>query len=246
MPYAIQLTGVYRIVNRAERTAYVGSSRNLLKRRAEHFRLLRKGVHPNQNLQHAFNVHGENAFDWIEEISCTEENDARELELQLLKGELTFDEDTSSYNIAFDAFPMMGRTHSDYTKQRISDTKKACAKPLTQEAQQKLIVGQTKRRLSDPDHKQKVRYIVENDHLSYAERARAVGISTSSARKLFLRYAKDYGKVPPPPRVSYDRGVAEKLEYIRANPDKTLKTLARELGCSANSVGVLVRRYNLR
>jgi group I intron endonuclease len=245
MPYATQHTGVYRIVNHAERLCYVGSSRNLFKRRAEHFRLLRRGEHPNERLQTAFNAYGEDVFEWIEEASCTEEQDAREIELLVLKGELTFEE-APGYNIALDAFPMMGRLHSDYTKQKISETKRAQAKALTPNEAKHLAQAQTDRRLKDPAHRAKIEYVVNNDHLSYAERARVVGLQPSSVRKLYLQYAAAYGKTPPPRRLSYDRGVSDKVEFIRSNPDKTFKTLARELGCSANSVSVLARRYKLR
>lgn len=245
MPYAAPATGVYRLVNHAEWLCYVGSSRNLAKRRAEHFRLLRRNEHPNPRLQTAFNVYGENVFEWIEEVSCSEEEDAREIELMALKGELTFEE-AAGYNIACDAFPMLGRTHTEYTKQRISGTKKAQAKPIDAAGSKKLSDAQTARRLADPEYRRKLDYIMNNEHLSYAERGRAVGIEPSSARKLFLRYAAAYGKVPPPKRASYDRGVDEKLQFIRDNPDKTFTALARELGCSPASVGVLVRRYNLR
>ena len=245
MPYAVQTTGVYRLVNRVEQRCYVGSSRNLAKRRAEHFRLLRRNEHPNPRLQTAFNVYGKDAFEWVEEVSCAEEPDAREIELLILKGELTFEE-AADYNIACDAFPMLGRKHTEYTKQRISEVKKLQAKPLDKIATQNLCTAQTARRLANPEHRRKIEFIVNNDHLSYAERARAVGMETGSARKLFLRYAPAYGKVLPPKRTSYDRGIDEKIQFIRDNPDKTFKVLARELSCSPNSVAVLARRYNLR
>jgi group I intron endonuclease len=245
MPYAEKLTGVYRIVNRAEKLCYVGSSGNLLKRRAEHFRQLRKNQHPNARLQTAYNVYGEDVFEWIEEVSCAEEADARELELLVLKGDLLFEE-APGYNIALDASPMMGRTHSEYTKQKISETKRSQAKPLDIAARKQLEQAQTARRLSNEEHRKRVQFIVENDHLSYVDRAKAVGLQPSSVRKLYLQHAAAYGKKPPPARPSYDRGISDKVEHIRSNPDKTFKTLASELGCSANSVSVLARRYNLR
>jgi group I intron endonuclease len=245
MPYAKRLTGVYRLVNHADKLCYVGSSTNMLKRRAEHFRLLRNGEHPNYRLQAAFNSHGEDAFEWVEEVSCDEEADARELELLILKGDLSFGE-VPGYNIALDAFPMLGRTHSDYTKNKISQTKLAQTKPLEPAAHKKLQNAQIVRRMADDAHREKVEYIVNNDHLSYADRARALGMSLSTVRKIYLRYADAYGRIPPPPRPSYDRDISDKVEFIRANPDKTFRMLARELGCSANSVSVLVRRYKLR
>jgi len=245
MPYASQHTGVYRLVNRVERVSYVGSSRNLLKRRAEHFRLLRQGKHPNARLQAAFTQYGEAAFEWVYEVACVDLEDAREIELAALRGDLTFDESVE-YNIARDAFPMMGRTHSAATKDRISKTKQGAARPLDARARQTLQTAQRARRLSDPEHAERVRFVMDNDHLSYAERARYLGLSLSTVRKLYLRYASDYGKRPPPARPSYDRGIAQKLEYIRAHPEKTLKAIAQDLNCSVTSISALVRRYLLR
>jgi group I intron endonuclease len=245
MPYAVKTIGVYRIVNRTERLCYVGSTRNLAKRRAEHFRLLRRGEHPNHRLQTAFNVYGEQAFEWVEEVSCSDIQDAQEIELGVLKGETTFEE-VAGYNIARDSFPMMGRAHTEYTKQRIAATKRAQAKPLDEATRNKLSAAQIARRLSNPKFLSKLQYIMNNDHLSYAERGRAVGMDTSSVRKLFLRHAATYGKVVSPKRASYDRGVGEKIQFIRDHPGKTFSSLARELSCSPISVAVLARRYNLR
>jgi len=245
MPYASPQTGVYRLVNRTECVSYVGSTSNLQKRRAEHFRLLRHGRHPNRLLQAAFTRYGEATFDWVDEVACVDLADAREIELATLRGDLSFEE-SAGYNIARDAFPMMGRTHSASTKERISQSKSAGARPLGAPARQKLQDSQRTRRFADPAHAARVQFIMDNDRLSYAERARYVGLSLSTARKLYLRYASDYGKRPPPTRPSYDRGVAPKLEYIRAHPEKTLKAVAQDLGCSATSISALVRRYQLR
>lgn len=245
MPYADRQAGVYRIVNKTERVSYVGSSGHLLKRRAEHFRLLRRGDHPNARLQTAFSAHGADAFEWLPEVVCDELSDAREVELSVLRGDLAFEE-VVGYNIAVDAFPMLGRTHTAFTKAKIAATKRHAARPLAASETEKLAAAQRTRRRADPEHAKRLQYIMDNEHLSYAERARYVGISVSSARKLFLRYAAEYGKQPPMPRRSYDRGLEHKLEYIRANPTKTLRALAQDLGCSATSISALVRRYQLR
>ena len=245
MPYATARAGVYRLVNRVEHLAYVGSSSNLQKRRAEHFRLLRLGAHPNARLQAAFFCYGEAAFDWVEEVDCADLADARELELLILRGELQFEEGPG-YNLAVDAFPMLGRTHTAHTRQRIAATKRAAARPLSPVETQAAEQAQRTRRLADSEHASRVRYVVENAHLTYAERARAIGVTTSTARKMYLRYAPSYGKVLAPARPSYDRGVAGKVEYIKARPGMTIKALAIDLACSATSVSTLIRRYKLR
>lgn len=54
--------GVYAIVHLASGKRYVGSSVNIRRRRASHFRELRSGSHSNRHLQAAWNKYGEDAF----------------------------------------------------------------------------------------------------------------------------------------------------------------------------------------
>lgn len=48
-------SGVYQILNKANGKIYIGSSANLIKRKNEHFRLLKKNKHKNRYLQFSFN-----------------------------------------------------------------------------------------------------------------------------------------------------------------------------------------------
>ena len=54
--------GIYQIRNAVNGKVYVGSSVNLINRRAEHFRQLRKNIHHNIKLQYSYNKHGEPSF----------------------------------------------------------------------------------------------------------------------------------------------------------------------------------------
>ena len=54
--------GIYQIRNVVNEKVYVGSSVNLINRRAEHFRQLRKNMHHNIKLQYSYNKHGESSF----------------------------------------------------------------------------------------------------------------------------------------------------------------------------------------
>jgi group I intron endonuclease len=245
MPYAQRQCGVYRLLNAAANVAYIGSSINVQKRRAEHFRLLRKNEHPNYNLQRAYNAYGPDSFICHYEVICDDIEDARQIELAVLKKELQFDND-DLYNIAFDKYPMLGRNHSTHTKQKIAQTKQKNAAAISKQTQQKLSAVQRARRLASSEHRRKIEYIVGNAHLSYAERARSVGITASNARKLFLRYAPLYGVTPPASRPSYARDVQDKIEYIRNNPNKPYTEIARYFGVSSATIGRLARHYKLR
>lgn len=56
------MKGVYKIKNMVNQKYYLGSSKEIEKRKIRHFRDLKKGVHHNLYLQRAFNKYGENNF----------------------------------------------------------------------------------------------------------------------------------------------------------------------------------------
>ena len=66
------LGGVYQIVNKINDKRYIGSSINLNRRRSNHFSNLRKdkSVHP--HLQAAWNLYGEDAFEFGHILICEE------------------------------------------------------------------------------------------------------------------------------------------------------------------------------
>lgn len=55
-------SGIYRIVCTSTGKIYIGSSVHLHERQREHWNNLKRGMHPNQLLQHAWNKYGESAF----------------------------------------------------------------------------------------------------------------------------------------------------------------------------------------
>lgn len=54
--------GIYQIRNVVNGKVYVGSSVDLINRRSNHFRQLRKNIHHNIKLQYSYNKHGELSF----------------------------------------------------------------------------------------------------------------------------------------------------------------------------------------
>ena len=63
-PYIVgpSKSGVYAWINLVNGKVYVGSSRNIPKRRAEHLRFLRNGNHHSPHLQAAWDSYGRDAF----------------------------------------------------------------------------------------------------------------------------------------------------------------------------------------
>lgn len=58
----VSVGGIYFIVNRENSKVYIGSAKNLVKRKCNHFHELRNKSHHNKHLQAAFNLYGEETF----------------------------------------------------------------------------------------------------------------------------------------------------------------------------------------
>lgn len=60
--------GIYKIVSKIDGKVYVGRSKNIVARLADHFKLLKVSRHPNRHIQSAFNKYGRKNFHY--EILC--------------------------------------------------------------------------------------------------------------------------------------------------------------------------------
>ena len=189
MPYKINTCGIYKIVNKATGQCYVGQSQRTEKRIKEHFRLLRWDKHPNQHLQHAYNKYGAENFYGAIEVECQDLKELDRLEEAFLNHQAWFEESTV-YNIAdFAKAPMRGKTHSEETRERIRFGRRASTFDFrSPEYRATLSKAQMARFHADPKYVARLKYIVENDHMSYAERARHLGKDLSSTRRLALKY----------------------------------------------------------
>jgi group I intron endonuclease len=189
VPYKIDVCGIYKIVNRVTGQCYVGQSQRVKKRLKEHFRLLRWGKHTNPHLQNAYNKYGSDAFYGAIEVECKNLDELDQLENAFLKGDAWFEEPTV-YNIAdFAKAPMRGKQHSEEVKQRIRLGRRATTFDYrSPEYRATLSQAQMARNHSDPKFVAKLKFIVDNPDLTYAERARRLGSDTSSVRKLALKY----------------------------------------------------------
>lgn len=196
MPYKIDICGLYKIVNTATGQCYVGQSQRVKKRLKEHFRLLRLNKHSNPHLQHAFNKYGEAAFIGEIEVEVQDLAELDMLETAFLRGAAWFDE-PSVYNIAdFAKAPMRGKTHSLEVRERIKLGRRATTFDYKSDEYRKTLSdAQMARHHSDPKFIAKLKFILENPDMSYAERARRLGADTSPVRKLALKYAYLKGKL---------------------------------------------------
>ena len=189
MPYKIDVCGVYKIVNKATSQCYVGQSQRCKKRLKEHFRLLRWNKHTNPHLQNSYNKYGEDNFYGAIEAECENLEELDRLEEAFLQGDAWFDEPTV-YNIAdFAKAPMRGKTHSEEVREKIRLGRRATTfNYQSPEYRKTLSDAQMARLLADPKFVAKVKYILDNPDMSYAERARQLGADTSSVRRLALKY----------------------------------------------------------
>jgi len=189
MPYKIDSCGVYKIVNTVTGQCYVGQSQRVKKRLKEHFRLLRGNKHTNPHLQNAYNKYGADAFYGALEVECEDLNELDALEEAFLKGDAWFEEKTV-YNIAdFAKAPMRGKTHTEETKEKIRLGRRACSFDFqSPEYRATLSKAQMARFHSDPKFIAKLKFVLDNSHMSYAERARKLGSDTSAVRRLALKY----------------------------------------------------------
>jgi len=196
MPYKYEHPGVYKIANSVTNECYVGQSVRVLKRISDHKCNLRKGTHSNPRLQNAWNKYGEEAFTFEVVAECDSYDDLDELENAFISGGAYFDEPVV-YNIAdFAKAPMRGRKHSPDTIEKIRLGRKAASFDYSSpEHRATLKKAQMARFWADPEFVERVKFIVDNDHLSYADRARALGKDISSTRRIAIKYAQLKGKL---------------------------------------------------
>lgn len=189
MPYAGEFAGIYKLINKATGTCYVGQSQRVKKRIREHFRLLRWNKHPNQKLQRSYNKYGADSFAWNIEARCEDVNDLDVIENAFLSGKAWFEEPIF-FNIAdFAKAPMRNKQHSEEVRRRIRISRRATKfNYQSEEYKAALRKAQHQRFFSDPQFVAKIKFIVDNPDMSYAERGRALGTDTSSVRKLALKY----------------------------------------------------------
>lgn len=111
--------GIYKITSIKHKTFYIGSSKNINKRRKEHFSELRRNSHCNSILQRIYNKYGENNF-LIEVLELCPEED------QFIKEQYYIDILKPKLNICkiVEKNFWSGKHHTEETKEKISKANK--------------------------------------------------------------------------------------------------------------------------
>lgn len=148
-------TGVYAIVHKESGKRYIGSAALSFKDRwAVHKSKLRKGTHHSIHLQNAWNKYTEFAFDFII-LEIVPKEEWKDNKYLTDVEQMWLDSHQPEYNISSTAGnPMLGRTHTEETKQKISETQKGeknhlWGKNHSEETRQKISKSSKGRVLSE-------------------------------------------------------------------------------------------------
>lgn len=155
----MKISGIYQIVNKINGKIYYGSSSHILHRFSQHKHQLNKNIHINLHLQSAWNVYGNDSFEF---------NICENVDIEKLKTieQLYLDKCKSNpeiyYNMSYDASATgRGMKKSKETIKKISISKTGIKPSIeTREKTSKSLKGKPKpwfkgRKLSD-EHKQKI------------------------------------------------------------------------------------------
>ena len=110
-------SGVYAITNLANGYQYIGSSKNIKKRWAVHLRELNSGIHGNVHLQSAWNLYGEDGFEFTIVEECG-------VEFLLEQEQFLMDTVKPEYNICMVAGSPQQTEISAETRAKLSATAK--------------------------------------------------------------------------------------------------------------------------
>lgn len=120
--------GVYKIENTVNNKVYIGQTQNFKNRWKKHISALDNNRHCNEHLQSAWNKYGKESFTFSIVEKCKENIDEREIYwiARYNSADRKF-----GYNIALGgSVPMLGRHHSEETKQKISLARKGQPSPM--------------------------------------------------------------------------------------------------------------------
>ena len=142
--------GIYVLENLLNGNIYVGSSKNLNRRKAQHLWALRSDYHHNLHLQSAFNKYGEENFVYRVLIICDVEN-------LLFFEQLLLDKYNPQYNKREIAESNYGYKHSKEARKNMSDAHIGNKNPHNKEWREKMskihkgriISMETRKKISD-------------------------------------------------------------------------------------------------
>lgn len=116
------MIGIYGIKNKETDRIYVGQSKHIEQRWKSHIRELKKEKHGNSHLLNSFKIHGECCFEFLVLEECKEsELDAKEEAwINKFPRELLYNQNLNIINLRGKNNPFYGKTHSEYSKNKMS------------------------------------------------------------------------------------------------------------------------------
>lgn len=129
-------TGIYVIKNTITGQFYVGSAKNIKKRKYIHFYKLSKNIHHNKYLQNSFNYYGFEAFEFKILETCSKE---LLIEREQHWIDQYFDDQKQCFNMNKDASSWFGRKHSAETREKLSQAHKG--KKINKKTRQKMSLS---------------------------------------------------------------------------------------------------------
>ena len=150
------ISGIYCIENITTKVKYIGSAKVIKRRWQEHVKHLKKGNHKNKHLQSSWIKHGQEDFNfYILEVV--------DFDNLILKEQFWLDEiskNSEIYNKNMNVNGFHGRSHSQETKIKISETKKnqnlkTIHSPETRKKISQILTGVKRKPLSE-EHKEKI------------------------------------------------------------------------------------------
>lgn len=114
----MNISGIYKIINRVNEKYYVGSSENIKVRWSKHKTCLKYNRHWNSKLQNAWNKYGKENFEFV--IVENQIPSAQLLETEQKYLDVCKQNPETNYMISYDAVsPMRGRKSSEETRQKL-------------------------------------------------------------------------------------------------------------------------------
>ena len=186
--------GLYIIENLDDKKVYIGSSKNLKRRKYLHFWYLKHNQHCNNHLQYAWNKYGESSFNF-RVLVYLEESELLEMEKRTIDLYRSYDRNYG-YNLVVD--PITTK-HSDETIQKMSEFQSnRKRKPHSEEAKKKMsLAKQNIKQSEESKHKRslsmtgKIRGPMTEEHkrkLSLAHMGQSRPCSEETKRKIGLAH----------------------------------------------------------
>ena len=150
------MIGIYAIVHKVKRTAYIGSSFNVESRLITHRTKLNKNYHHCSHLQNAWNKYGESLFEFKILAKCNTEQEAHELEkasLDCFFGKDLYNTKNAVHGVGSGrSHPNKGRPLTEEHKRKVSESMKGMpGRPHNEDTKKTLAIKSSKYTVITPD-----------------------------------------------------------------------------------------------